>query len=298
MAGLLGSMLAGATKGYAQSRLNSIAQQEEFDMKRALLEAQTEKELMLKKAGYEMEAKQEQDKMDRRAKYFDDVEETSKTPESTMNKYTDENGNEVVAKAGGETITKKREATTQDAAERAMKSGDFEAGEGLLKMSAKKEKVYDSIKLDDGSIFSFDKSTGTGKVILQGGGTMDVPKNEMELAFKIAGGDPQKAADILVNQKARIAAAGRAPERASDEDMAYADWKRKPANKGKGRDEFAREKASWGKSNDSGLVEVTEKSGTDELTGRPYSEKTTKKKVPASELEKSKKLSDPLGLRK
>jgi hypothetical protein len=297
MAGLLGFMAAGATKGFAQSRLNSIAQQEEFDMRRALLEAQTEKELMLKKAGYEMEAKQDSDKMARRASYFDDVEETSKTPESTLNRYTDEQGNEVATKVGGETVTKKRAATAQDAAERAMKSGDFEAGEGLLKMSAKKEKAYDSIKLDDGSIFSFDKSTGTGKVILEGGGKLDIPKNEYELAYQATGGDPVKMGEYLVSQKARIAAAGRAPERASDGDLAYSDWKRKPENKGKGRDDFEKAKAGWGKSNDSDMVEVTEKD-THDVMGKPMTERTVKKKVPASAIEKSKKLSDPFGIRK
>jgi hypothetical protein len=224
MAGLLGSLIAGGVKSVADGRIKEIDQKQEFDLKNALLDAQIDKEMRLKEAGYKMEDERAQATMDKRKDYM-----------------TGDDG---------------KELSVQEAAGKAMKAGDFEAGEGLIKM-APKSSGYKSIELKDGSVFSFDESTGTGKVILQGVGEVDVPKNEIELAYKIAGGDPKKAADILVTQKAKIAAAGRAPERASDDDLTYADWKRKPANKGKGRDDYAKEKSSWGKA-DENLQTVTE----------------------------------------
>lgn len=248
MAGLLGSALAGAVKGYASNRVNEIDAQNKYDLRQKLLEAEYQKNLMLKKAGIQMQEDADQRQRDKRADYFSDVQETTTTPESTMAGYTDDQGNQVTTKAGGETITKTRQAGFGDAAERAFRAGDFEAGEGLLKVAGKKEKTFDSIKLDDGSIFSFDKSTGTGSIILKGGDKVNVPKNEIELAYQMADGDPNKAAEILVNQKSKIAAAGRAPSKPSDDDEAYADWRKKSENKGKGRDDFAREKAGWGKS--------------------------------------------------
>ena len=51
MAGLLGSMLAGATKSVAQGRIKDIERQEQFDMQKALMDAQIDKQLRLKEAG-------------------------------------------------------------------------------------------------------------------------------------------------------------------------------------------------------------------------------------------------------
>ncbi|HYN54417.1 MAG TPA: hypothetical protein VES38_06905 [Methylotenera sp.] len=250
MAGLFGSMLAGAAGKAADGRVKSIERQEEFDMQNALLDAKLDKEVQLKKMGYELDNQQAAIEDKKRAGYFNDVEETSRTPESVMQKYTDSNGIEQTVKSGGEEVKSSRAATIDDAAERALKSGDLKSAEGLLKFSPKKERTFDSIKMDDGSIFSFDKSTGTGKVILQGGGEADVPKNEIDLAWRMAGGDAKKAAEILVSQKAKIASAGRAPAKADkldNDDLSYADWKKKPVNKDKGRDDYTKEKASWGK---------------------------------------------------
>jgi hypothetical protein len=65
MAGLLGSMVAGAAKSVADGRLKDIEQKEKFDYQNALLNAQAEKELMLKKAGIEMEDARDQGKKDK-----------------------------------------------------------------------------------------------------------------------------------------------------------------------------------------------------------------------------------------
>jgi hypothetical protein len=222
--GLLNSMIAGGAKSVADGRIKQIEQKEEFDLKTALLDAQIDKEMRLKEAGFKMDDKRAQATMDKRKSYM-----------------TGDDGKELSA---------------QEAASKAMKAGDFEAGEGLIKM-VPKSSGYKSIELKDGSVFSFDESTGSGKVILKGVGEVDVPKNEIELAYKIAGGDAKKAADILVTQKAKVAAAGRAPERASDDDLTFADWKKKPENKGKGRDDYAKEKSLWGKA-DENVQTVTE----------------------------------------
>jgi hypothetical protein len=60
MAGLLGAVLAGGAKGYADQRIKSIEQQEAFDMKQALLDAEMEKQLRLKEAGIKMEEEADQ----------------------------------------------------------------------------------------------------------------------------------------------------------------------------------------------------------------------------------------------
>jgi hypothetical protein len=282
-AGLLGSVLAGATKRVSEGRLADIAKREDFDLKMALMDAQVEKEMRLKEAGYEFDKRKEADQeasnratMDRA---FAPVEETSKTPESVMNKYVDENGQEQVTKAGGETVTKTREATSQDAAQRLAREGKFEQAKGLLSLGGK-ERSYESVKLDDGSVLSFDKSTGTGKIVYQGGKSVDVPKSELELAWRQAGGDPDKAAKIIVEQKARVAAAGRAPEKASDDDLTFADWKKKPENKGKGRDDYAKEKARWSKDGGDNMDEVTTKTIENDKFGRPVGETTRKTREP------------------
>jgi hypothetical protein len=220
MAGLLGSMIAGGVKSFADGRVKDIEEKEEFDLKNALLEAQMDKELRLKDAGYKMEDDREQATMDKRKGYM-----------------TGDDGQEL---------------TAQEASAKAMKAGDFEAGEGLLKMAPKTEKSFESVKLDNGSVMSFDKTNGTSKIIFEGGKEVKVPKDETEIIWRAANGDPEakKAADMLVKQKERIANAGRAPERASDDDLAYSDWKKKPANRNKGRDDYAKEKSTWGKDNE------------------------------------------------
>jgi len=199
-----------------------------------------------------------------------------------MNKYTDENGNEVVAKSGGEEVTKTRPVTGKEAAERAFKAGDFEAGEGLLKASSTKDKSFQQVKLDDGSIFAFDNTAGTGKVIFEGGGKQDVPKNEYELAYKATGGDPVKMGEYLVSQKARIAAAGRAPKsetetqsRKRDFIAAYGDnpdYVQNGKLTQKGFDKFNKIEG------DEDYQTVTEKPITD-MNGKPILDKQTGKPV-------------------
>lgn len=65
MAGLLGSVLAGGVKGYAEGRANDIRKQEDFNLKMELQNAAMEKELKLKQAGIDMEEKQIQSRKDK-----------------------------------------------------------------------------------------------------------------------------------------------------------------------------------------------------------------------------------------
>ena len=267
MAGLLGFMAAGAAKGYSEGRGRDLAQKQEFDLKTALLDAQMDKELRLKEAGFAMEDKRAAAEMERNKAYMADVEETTKTPESVINKYTDEKGQEQMVKSGGDEVKTTRKATMQDGFERAMKGGDFKSAETFAKM-VPKGKDFESIKLEDGSVMAFDKSNGTAKIVLEGGQKVDVPKSELELAWRMADGDAEKAANILVSQKAKVSAAGRAPQKQSDDDQSFADWKRKPENKGKGRDDYSREKASWGK-DDANYQTVNEKPLVNRFNGEP-----------------------------
>jgi hypothetical protein len=232
MSGLLGSMIAGGAGKAAEGRVKQIERQEQFNLENALLDARMDKEVRLKQMGYEMDDKRAADQNAKRAEYFNDVEETSTTPASTMQKYTDANGVEQTVKSGGEEIKTSRPATMADATERAIKSGDLESAEGLLKMTPKSEKSFESVKLDDGSVMSFDKSTGAGKIIQKGGGVTDVPKNEIDLAWRMAEGDPKKAAEILVQQKARVSAAGRAPDKLNIDEQEYNSYVKQKRDKG------------------------------------------------------------------
>ena len=51
MAGLLGSLIAGGAKGYAQGKIEDAKRQEEFDMKTALMDASVDKTMRLKELG-------------------------------------------------------------------------------------------------------------------------------------------------------------------------------------------------------------------------------------------------------
>lgn len=60
MSGLLGFMAAGGATGFAQGRTKEIAARQDFDLKTALLEAQTEKEMMLQERGIKLKEDAEQ----------------------------------------------------------------------------------------------------------------------------------------------------------------------------------------------------------------------------------------------
>lgn len=267
MPGLIGNLLAGGAKGAANARMGELAREQEFDMRKALLDASFERDVLLKKMGYEIENERENQKAQKRAEYFSDVEEAGE---------------------GGETT--KRSATLQDATERAFKSGDFESGEGLLKLAPKKDapKGYESIKLDDGSVLSFNKDSGKAELAFEGvEGSVALPKNETEIIWRAANGDKTaiKAASMIVEQKRKVASAGRAPTKETDGEMAFRDWKKKPENQGKGYDDFLKEKSSWGKTDGLDVQTVTEKPVLDPMgrtvmgkDGKPVMTKSTTKK--------------------
>jgi len=224
MAGLLGYMAAGAAKGYTDSRVSTLEKQEDFNLKKMLMDAEVEKTMMLKKLGYELDDERAAKQAEKRAGYFDDVEEAETTPESVINKYVDENGSEQVVKAGGETVSKKRPASASDAAERAFRSGDFESGTGLLQLAAKDKKGYESHKMDDGSVISFNKDSGKAEIAIEGSGSVTVPKNEAEILWRAASGDKTaiKAANLIVEQKKAGRALGSEGQKPAD--VKAAEW--------------------------------------------------------------------------
>ena len=65
MAGLLGSIVAGGVKGYADNRASDLRREESFNLELALQDAAAEKQLKLKQAGIEMEEKQLQSRKDK-----------------------------------------------------------------------------------------------------------------------------------------------------------------------------------------------------------------------------------------
>lgn len=235
MSGLLASMIAGGAKGVADTRLKDIEQQEEFDMRQRLMDAEVEKQLRLKEAGYQMEQQHAQAERDRVGGLLQEGREATK-PEGEPGGY-DPN-------------TKTYEDMSEYEqmlfdAQTLKKSGDLE---GYDKMIARAKNVmptnsFDPIELDDGTVLSFSKNSGNIEVAYQGSGKKGYDTIEEAIVNEA---DPRKRAE-LINVKKEIAAAGRAPNKPSDEDETYADWKRKPENANKGRDDFAREQATWGK---------------------------------------------------
>lgn len=65
MSGLLGFMAAGAAKGFSEGQSKAVAARQEFDLKTALLEAQTEKEMMLQERGIKLKEDAEQRSRDK-----------------------------------------------------------------------------------------------------------------------------------------------------------------------------------------------------------------------------------------
>lgn len=86
MSGLLGVMAAGAAKGFAEGRTNEIKQQQEFNLKRALLDAQTEKEMLMQERGIKLKEDAEQRYRDKVTGVVNSVED----PTAGKGGYEDE----------------------------------------------------------------------------------------------------------------------------------------------------------------------------------------------------------------
>lgn len=193
MSGLIGSMIAGGVRQAAGGRLHEMERQDQFNMQNALLQARQDMELRLRESGIQLQ-EQAAGRERERVKAYSSGEDGQGVP-------------------------------LQQAATNAYKDGDIDTAKGLISMSPKPDgKVFDSIKLDDGSVMSFDKSTGKGTIIEVGGKKIDVPKTEIDLALKAAGGDAKKAMELLVQQKSKVAAAGRAPRQPTQFEMSRADY--------------------------------------------------------------------------
>lgn len=177
MAGLLGSVLAGGVKSVADGKIKDIERQEEFDLQNKLLEARIDKEMRLKEAGYEMEDKRAAAQQEKRAGYL-----------------KGEDG---------------KDLTTQEAAQKAIQAGDFEAGEGLLKVTPKKE----TYTLSEGQKVV----DAAGNVIAEG-----APKERKidvnDMLLKAAQGDKEAKAFLaqLDEREIKKAKAGRAPRAATE----------------------------------------------------------------------------------
>ena len=193
MSGLLGSMIAGGVKQVSQGRLDQLDRQDQFNMQNALLKAREDMDPRLKEAGINMQEAAAGRERDRVKGFFQPGEDDSPV-------------------------------SISQAAENAARSGDVDTAKGLINSQPATNKSFDSIKLDDGSVMSFDKSTGKGEIILPGGKKVDVPKSEIELAYQAAGNDPKKALEILVSQKKQVASAGRAPAQPTQFQMSRDDF--------------------------------------------------------------------------
>lgn len=158
MAGLLGSMVAGAAGGYAKARGEELQKQDErqgnFDLQNALLDARHEKDILLKKAGFQMEDEREDAKASRiaadvqaaDAEYGASATQPGQSPERTQyERY-------------------------QDLADRAASRGRFPDAESFGKLADRykpKDVKFSTVKGDGGEIYSFNEATGGVEKIAQ-----------------------------------------------------------------------------------------------------------------------------------
>jgi hypothetical protein len=110
--GLLGSMIAGAAGAGAKGRVNAIEQQEKFNMEQALLDARLDKEVQLKKLGYEMDDQRDQAKKDRISTIANSVED----PMAGKGGYESE-----------EDAAKRNRGLLQQKADKLAEAGEFDA---------------------------------------------------------------------------------------------------------------------------------------------------------------------------
>ena len=119
----------------------------------------------------------------------------------------------------------------------------------------------------------------------------DSSLSETELAFKASQGDQNatKALNLIQSHKAKIAREGRAPRAEREipfEQQAYQDWAAEPQNKGKGKNQYLREKATWSQSEP--LDSVTESSVNYDEDGNEKRTSRTSKVKPKQPAEKAK----------
>lgn len=260
MSGLLGFMAAGAAKGYSEGRGQELEKKQDFDLKLALMDAQIEKELLLKEAGYKIDDKRAAAEMDRNKAYMTDVE------------------------VQGEQGATTRPATMQDGFDRAMQAGDFASGEKLAKLSP--SKGFKSVELKDGSFMAFDESTGTAKLLKEGSPeARKIDVNSMILEAAKGNKEAQAFLDKMSAIEIKKAVAGRAPRaeteaatRKRDFIEAYKDNTEYVKN-GKLTDKGF-DKLNKIKQDDEVMDEVTEKTTEVDKFGNPIKERSVKSKVP------------------
>lgn len=185
MAGLLGFMAAGAAKGYAEGRGRELAQEKEFDLKNALLDAKMDKELRLKEAGYKMEDQRAEATMERNKAYM-----------------TGEDGAQLSA---------------QEAANKAMEAGDLETAEKLGKSIPKRE----TFTLSEGQKVV----DANGKVIAEGNPKAEkIDINDMIFKAAAGDKDAQAFLDKMSALDIKKAVAGRAPKAPTASEIAKQDF--------------------------------------------------------------------------
>lgn len=180
MSGLLGFMAAGAAQGYAQGRGRELEQNREFDLRAELINAQADKQLQLKKAGYEMDDKRAADGMTRNKAYMADVEVQGEQGQTT------------------------RPATMQDGFNRAMQDGNLDTAEKFGKAAPKRETytLSEGQKVVDAS----------GNTIAEGAPKeRKIDVNDMILKATQGDEEAKKFLNTLSAQEVKKAIAGRVP---------------------------------------------------------------------------------------
>lgn len=248
MSGLLGFMAAGAAQGFAEGRSKEIAAQRDFDLKSALLEAQTEKQMLLQERGIKMQEDSDQRKRDKVTGLLSTVQDP------------------MAGKGGYETP----EASEKRTVEMARQKANVLRESGYIEEAKSFDSVVDQYNKGELSKIKFENE------ITKINNALQLGKERNANAIEIS-----KANNAT--QLARIEGAqNKKTDTQSKRELfmeAYADNKEYVKNgklTAKGY-----EKLNQAKGDDSGMQEVTEKTSTDEL-GNPVTEKSVKRKEPIS----------------
>lgn len=267
MAGLLGSMIAGAAGGYAKQRIDTINKEEDFNFKQALQASEAEYNMQLKRAGIQIENENEEAKFNKR------VAGVKAADASVVDEMEGKGGYE-----SPEDAAKRTRSTQLKRAEARANAGYTTEADSIYKRIDADNKNENQIAQIENRAKQVEGMITNGQERLRLQGLANIAQAEAKAA-KASGGRAPTEAEIKRNIFLR----------------AYKDnpdFVKNGEITGKGYDKFYKLES------DQLFDDVSEKDVLDDegqpvldKNGRPVKERTVKKKVPSGG-----KKDDPLGL--
>lgn len=278
MANMLGMMAAGAAKGYTQQRVSEIDAQNKFNMQQELMNAQAEKELMLKKAGYKLEDEREQAKKDRIKSIADGVKQTGE-----------------VAGESQEEKAKRQRGLLQSKADALSDAGEFDAAESYYKrVDANNKNDISLAQLDmkkqqlEGMIANWEEKNKNAQETNRIREELGDAKNATQLALI------QAKIESINAATERKRAAGEREYKPTEGDKTYQSYVDEMKSSGKkplARYQFENwmDSKKAGFKSDSNFEDVSTKTIKTDKRGNPIEEQTIKRKQPIKQKEQAAK---------